>query len=87
MRSLLGSLGQLYGDALFLEHLFTFMDVQPEIKSPEKAKPFPAPLQHGLEFKDVRFCYPGSEHLALDGLNLHVPAGKTVSHSGAERCW
>ena len=82
MRSLLGSLGQLYGDALFLEHLFTFTDVQPEIKSPEQAKPFPAPLQDGLEFKDVRFCYPGSEHLALDGLNLRVPAGKTVAIVG-----
>ena len=36
MRSLLGSVGQLYGDALFLEHLFTFLDLQPTLQSPER---------------------------------------------------
>ena len=82
MRSLLNSVGQLYGDALFLEHLFTFLDQKSEVKSPPDTSPIPASLSDGIHFKHVTFCYPGSDKKALNDFSLHIPAGKTVALVG-----
>ncbi len=82
VRALLSSLGQLYADALFLEHLFTFLDLRPKLKSPPDPLPVPTMLQQGIAFKNVSFCYPGSEHLALRNFDLHLPAGQTIALVG-----
>lgn len=82
MRSLLGSLGQLYADALFLEHLFTFLDLQPVITAPDNPAPIPRHLDKGIVFKNVNFRYPGSENLTLTDFNLVIPAGKTIAFVG-----
>ena len=82
MRTLLSSVGQLYSDALFLEHLFLFLDTKPRIKSNDRPKPAPKNLRYGIDFKGVRFLYPGSDHVALDQFTLHIPAGKTVALVG-----
>jgi subfamily B ATP-binding cassette protein MsbA len=39
-----------------------------------------------VEYRDVRFSYGGEKGVVLDGVNLHIPAGKTlaiVGHSGS----
>ena len=82
MRSLLSSVGQLYSDTLFLEHLFTVLDLQPGLKNPEKPVAAPKNLEKGIRFSNVDFCYPGSSHLALNNFDFFVPAGKTVALVG-----
>ncbi|MFG6466816.1 ABC transporter ATP-binding protein [Roseateles sp. BYS87W] len=43
----------------------------------------PQPAQGDLVMQDVRLTYPGASQPALDGLNLHFPAGKTTALVGA----
>ena len=82
MRSLLSSVGQLYADTLFLEHLFAFLDLEPQIREPKHPSPMPLPLRRGVEFENVSFKYPGTDSYALKGLTLKIPAGKTVALVG-----
>jgi len=83
MRTLLGNVGQLYTDTLFLEHLFTFLELEPKVKNAPRPRPAPEDLCHGIEIEDVSFRYPGSEHLALRHFDLFIPAGETVAIVGA----
>lgn len=83
MRTMLTSMGQLYSDTLFLEHLFTFLRLQPTVRDPDEPLPVPQQLRHGIAIKNVSFRYPGSEQLALDRFDLFIPAGKTVAIVGA----
>ncbi len=82
MRTLLSSFGQLYADTLFLEHLFTFLDLEPTVKAPARPTSPPAALRQGIEVRNVSFRYPGSNMLALKGFSLTIPAGKTVALVG-----
>jgi ATP-binding cassette subfamily B protein len=82
MRSLLGSVGQIYSNSRFLGNLFTFLELQPEVA--DAAAPVAAPglLKQGIAFRDVTFRYPGSERPALQHFNLTIPAGKIVAIVG-----
>lgn len=82
MRSLLNSVGQLYADTLFLEHLFAFLDLEPKIREPEYPSVIPHTLRRGVRFNDVSFKYPGSDEYALRNLDLTIPAGRTVALVG-----
>ncbi len=42
----------------------------------------PARLTHGIALTGVRFRYPGSDRDVLDGIDLHLPAGRTVALVG-----
>lgn len=42
----------------------------------------PATLRHGIRLEHVTFRYPGSEHDALHGLDLDLPAGAVVAVVG-----
>ncbi|UHD17144.1 ABC transporter ATP-binding protein [Thiocapsa bogorovii] len=39
-------------------------------------------LQHGVEFRDVTFRYPGSDSPALDRVSLRIPKGETTAIVG-----
>lgn len=47
--------------------------------SPKKA---PRRLNQGIRFEDVNFAYPGTEKLALEGINLDLKAGSIVAIVG-----
>ncbi len=82
MRALLSSLGQLYTDSLFLEHLFTFLELEPKVIDPEQPAAAPVSVQRELTVQDVSFRYPGSDFLALRDFSLTIPAGKIVAIVG-----
>lgn len=83
MRLLLGSLGQIYTNSLYLGNLFTFLDLKPTVSEPVDPIPVPTKIRQGINFSDVTFNYPSSERIALQNFNLFVPAGKIVSIVGA----
>jgi ATP-binding cassette subfamily B protein len=86
LRSLLESAGRIYRSTLFLENLFTFLAQKPQIIVPHRQTTLPSPLRKGITFEQVTFRYPGSEHAALSGFSLELPAGKStaiVGHNGA----
>jgi ATP-binding cassette subfamily B protein len=83
MRSLLGNVGKIYTNTLFLENLFEFLDLEPQVVDPPSPEPAPRAVRDGLVFEDVTFRYPGTERVALEGFNLSVSAGQVVAIVGA----
>lgn len=73
---------QIAGQALYLDDLYSFFDIEPTISEPANPKPFPVPLRDGIVFHDVGFRYPGSERYVVRNLNLTIKAGETVALVG-----
>ncbi|PEN14002.1 multidrug ABC transporter ATP-binding protein [Longibacter salinarum] len=91
LRSMLGGLGNLYADTLFIHHLFTFLELEPTVTEPEEPVTIPSraaaangrPMSSpGITFENVTFRYPASEENALDGFDLRIEAGQTVAIVG-----
>jgi ATP-binding cassette subfamily B protein len=64
-----------------MQRLTAILDETPEIRSPDNARPVEK-IQGGIEFRGVRFRYPGAGHDALQGIDLVIPPGKTVAIVG-----
>jgi ATP-binding cassette subfamily B protein len=82
LRSLLASLGALYTNSVFLDDLFTFLDLRPAVAEPATPRRLRPSRAVGIRFKDVTFRYPGADTATLDGFNLEIPAGATVALVG-----
>jgi ATP-binding cassette subfamily B protein len=82
MRALLSSAGSIYGSALFLEHLFAFLALEPTVTTPEDPESVPDQLSQGIRFQDVTFYYPGAEKPALKNFDLFIPAGTVTAIVG-----
>jgi len=82
LEGLLIGFTQTASQALYLDDLFSFFDVQPEILSPPEPRPFPVTLQQGIEFDDVGFRYPGAERWAVRHLSFTLQAGEVLALVG-----
>ncbi len=82
LEGLLTSFSSTAAQALYLDDLFSFFEVHPEILSPADARPMPAPIQTGFVFDNVGFRYPGAEHWAVRGLSFTLRAGETLALVG-----
>ncbi|HQQ61547.1 MAG TPA: ABC transporter ATP-binding protein [Kiritimatiellia bacterium] len=86
LRSLMESTGRIYRSILFLDNLFEFLAIEPDLRSKSNPQPAPVPLRKDVCFDGVTFYYPGSEHAALDNFSLTIPTGQMtaiVGHNGA----
>lgn len=82
LRTLLGHVGHLYTNSLFLGNLFAFLDLKPRLLSPQHSLPVSGDVQQGVRFSQVTFRYPGSQHAALENFSLTIPAGQIVAIVG-----
>lgn len=82
IKVLLGNVGSLYRNSLFIGNLFEFLQLQPTIVDPINPVPAPAPLRQGIHFKGITFRYPGVETPVLEDFDLRLPAGKVVAIVG-----
>ncbi|PQJ35633.1 multidrug ABC transporter ATP-binding protein [Salinibacter sp. 10B] len=82
MRTLLNGAGSAYSDALYLEHLFTFLELTPQVTSPAEPVALPSAQAREIRFEEVGFRYPDSDEWALRNFSLTIPAGKTVAVVG-----
>jgi len=82
LEGLLIGFSQVAGQALYLDDLFSFFEIQPEIVSPENPRPFPVPVRQGFTFEDVGFRYPGAERWAVRHLSFHLRAGEVLALVG-----
>jgi ATP-binding cassette, subfamily B, bacterial len=76
------SLAQVFEQSLYLEDLFTFLDIEPSIRRNTGARPVPIPIRTGFVFERVGFRYPGSEHWAVRGLDFSLAPGERVALVG-----
>ncbi|WP_447730487.1 ABC transporter ATP-binding protein [Pseudoxanthomonas suwonensis] len=82
LEGLLVGFSQVAGQALYLDDLFSFFEIEPEIASHPDAVPVPRPIRQGFVFEDVGFRYPGNEHWALRGLSFELRAGEVLALVG-----
>ncbi|MCY7282687.1 MAG: ABC transporter ATP-binding protein/permease [Cyanobacteria bacterium CAN_BIN43] len=82
IKSLLGNLGQIYKNSLFISNLFDFLELKPEIVDPSHPLSIPSPLKQNITFRQVTFRYPGSQDATLEDFNLTIPCGKIVAIVG-----
>ena len=82
LEGLLIGFSQTAGQALYLDDLFSFFEIEPEIRSPDAPRPFPAPIREGFVFDDVGFRYPGAERWAVRHLSFTLHAGEVLALVG-----
>jgi ATP-binding cassette subfamily B protein len=68
--------------ALFLTDLVAFFEMEPTVQSRPNARPIPRPIQHGFEFRNVSFAYPGTERRVLRDFNFTLLTGERVALIG-----
>jgi len=82
MRSLLETLGQAVSNTLFMENLFEFLEVQPEVIDTDSPTLPPEDNALAITFRNVSFCYPSAEHPILEDFSLEIPPGQVVALLG-----
>ena len=78
LESLLSGFSQVASQALYLDDLYSFFQVQPEIVSKPDALPVPRPIRSGFVFEDVGFRYEGADRWALRHLSFELHAGEVI---------
>lgn len=82
LEGILIGFSQMAGQALYLDDLFSFFEIEPEIVSPPNPRPIPKPLREGVTFEDVGFRYPGAERFAVRHLSFTLRAGEVLALVG-----
>ena len=82
LAGVLAGLSSLASQALYLQDLFSFLDVRAAITSDPDAVPFPAALRTGIAFEDVGFRYPGASAWTVRHLSFALPAGRVLALVG-----
>lgn len=82
LEGLLSGFSITASQALYLNDLFAFFEVKPEILSPANALPLPRPIRQGFVFEDVGFIYPGAERWAVRHLSFTLQAGEVLALVG-----
>jgi ATP-binding cassette, subfamily B, bacterial len=76
------SLSQVFEQSLYLDDLFTFLDIEPSIRPKPGARPVPVPIRTGFAFEGVGFRYPGSEQWAVRRLDFSLSPGERLALVG-----
>ena len=82
--SMLGSIGGMYEDNLYLSNLYGFME-EPKLIAGGDATEGRDPAE-GVVFENVSFTYPGAASPAIRDLNLSIAPGQSlalVGHNGS----
>jgi ATP-binding cassette, subfamily B, bacterial len=81
-KSLLGHVGQIYSNILFLGNLFEFLDLEPLVTESPSATPVPASVREGIRLHEVTFHYPGTHRVALDKMSVFLEAKRVTAIVG-----
>ncbi|WP_312915205.1 ABC transporter ATP-binding protein [Stenotrophomonas sp.] len=82
LEGLLTGFSQVAGQALYLDDLFSFFAIEPEIRSRPDAVPIPRPIRQGFVFDNVGFRYPDAERWAVRNLSFELQAGEVIALVG-----
>jgi ATP-binding cassette subfamily B protein len=81
-QGLFDNIARLYENGLFMDNLFGFLRLAPQMSRPAEPVALPAKLNRGLEFRNVSFRYPGREGWALHNVNLQIRPGEKLALVG-----
>ncbi len=76
---LISTFAMIYEGTLFIDNMISFMKekghIRPIVDEPLHPK---RGVAHRIEFKDVWFTYPGSDHPVIKNMNLTIAEGETA---------
>lgn len=82
LQNIMNRFSRIAEQALYLQDLFDFFEIQPTIRTTADARPFPTPIRKGFTFEQVSFRYPNSEAWALRDLSFTLHAGEKLALVG-----
>ncbi len=82
LQSIMNRFSQIAESALYLQDLFDFFEIKPQIRNQNERHPFPNPIKEGFVFENVSFRYPGSEKYSLRNLNFFLQKGEKLALVG-----
>lgn len=82
LEGLLIGFSQVASQALYLDDLYSFFQIKPEIHSRKDAVRVPQPIREGFVFEDVGFRYPDAEQWAVRHLDFQLHAGEVLALVG-----
>ncbi|WP_414495445.1 ABC transporter ATP-binding protein [Stenotrophomonas maltophilia] len=82
LEGLLIGFSQVASQALYLDDLYSFFQIQPEIHSRDNAVAVPQPIRQGFVFENVGFRYPDAEQWAVRHLDFQLHAGEVLALVG-----
>jgi len=82
LEGLLIGFSQVASQALYLDDLFSFFQIQPEIHTRADAVPVPRPIVRGFVFDNVGLRYPDAEKWAVRHLDFELQAGEVLALVG-----
>jgi ATP-binding cassette subfamily B protein len=68
--------------ALFMTDLLEFFAVKPQIFTKPGALVAPRPIRRGIEFRNVWFTYPGTQHPVLRDISFHLEPRERIALVG-----
>jgi len=83
IESIVLSISEVFEHALYLDDLFSFLNMKPRIVPPAVPLLPPRPFKTGLELRNVSFRYPGAERDVLHNVNLELRPGQRVALVGS----
>ena len=77
--NLVSTTASIYEGTLFIDNMIVFMNEPKTIVPlvPDEALHVKRHCGHTVEFRDVSFCYPGTERIIIKHMNLFLRAGET----------
>ena len=82
LQTILSRFSTIGEQSLYLQDLFDFYAIRPDIADREGAIPFPKIIRQGWEFQNVSFAYPNSDKYAIRNLSFKLPVGEKVALVG-----
>ena len=82
LEGLLSGFSQVASQALYLDDLYSFFGIKPEILSRPDSIRIPKPVRRGFVFENVGFQYPGASRWAVRNLSFTLHAGESVALVG-----
>ena len=82
MRTALSAMTELYSHRLFLNYLFDFLDLEPQVKEPLLPQSLPPKLEEGFRLEGVFFQYPQQVQPVLQDINLELSLGERIAIVG-----
>lgn len=81
-QGLFDTISRLYENGLFMDNLFSFLRLTPQMPQSTHPKVLPPTITRGLEFRHVWFRYPGREDWALRDINILITPGEKLALVG-----
>jgi len=82
LSALLGAIGSLYENGLYMNNLFDYLALKPVVCVPQSPTVLPEIIRRGISLESVSFRYPGGDTDVLHDISFEIRAGEKVAIVG-----